>query len=537
MKISTRLLILVGGLTVAMVLMALLGLYGIDRSNSSLQTVYEYRTTPAVQLGQIQTLTTANRMHVAQALANPTPETISVSLQSVQANRTEIATLWSAFAQLPHDAEETRMAQDFARDLAAFETQGLVPALKALQENDITEAQSALVDKMTPLATQMKKGMDALLQRQVDGAKTQYQEASTRFAWIRTASLLSIVVGTALALGLGLAMQKAIVGQLGGEPAEANAIAERVGAGDLAVPLSQSSKDSNSLLARLHAMQRRLAAVVQQVRHAAQGVANASAEIAQGNQNLSQRTEQQSSALQQTASSMEELGAAIHGNAQRATQAYQLAQSATGVAQRCGDAVTQVVHTMKDIDASSHRIADIISVIDGIAFQTNILALNAAVEAARAGDQGRGFAVVASEVRALVGRSAQAAKETKDLIGHSVGRVQTGNAQVGAAGSAMKEVLDVIGQLQRIMGEISAASMEQSTGIGEVNSAISLVDQGTQQNAALVEEMAAAASGLRQQSEELLQSVLQFKLPHPTEPSVATASLVNGATALRAIAR
>lgn len=537
MKISTRLLILVGALTIAMVSIGLLGLFGINRSNTSLQAVYETRTTPAVQLGRIQALTTANRLYVAQALANPTPDTITSSIQSVQKNRAEIEKLWSAFSGAPHDADEAQIAQNFAKEYAAFESNGLTPALKALQDNDITEAQSSMVEKMTPAAARMSKEMDALLQRQVEGARQEYEVASARFGWIRTASVLSMVVGISLAAGLGLSMLKAIIGQLGGEPAEANAIAERVGEGDLAVAVLSTANSSHSLMARMHTMKTRLADVVRHVRHAAEGVANASAEIAQGNQNLSQRTEQQSNALQKTASSMDELGTAIQSNAQRATQAFQLAQNATGVAGRCGEAVTQVVHAMRGIDESSNRISDIITVIDGIAFQTNILALNAAVEAARAGEQGRGFAVVASEVRTLAGRSAQAAKEIKSLINHSVERVQAGNTHVDVAGSAMTDVAEVISQLQRVLGEISMASTEQSTGVGEVRSAINLMDQTTQRNAALVEEMAAAAVSLRSQSDELLQSVMQFKLPDSSATRNPTVALAHDATALRAIER
>jgi methyl-accepting chemotaxis protein len=241
-------------------------------------------------------------------------------------------------------------------------------------------------------------------------------------------------------------------------------------------------------------------------------VATASAEIAQGNHDLSARTESQASALQQTAASMEQLGVTVRQNADHAKLANQLAQTASLAAVQGGEVVAKVVETMKGINHSSKRIADIISVIDGIAFQTNILALNAAVEAARAGEQGRGFAVVASEVRSLAGRSAEAAKEIKTLIQDSVGRVDQGTRLVDQAGTTMNEVVDSIRRVTDIMGDISAASSEQSLGVSQVGDAVINLDQATQQNAALVEEMAAAASSLRAQAQDLVQTVSFFKL-------------------------
>jgi methyl-accepting chemotaxis protein len=252
-------------------------------------------------------------------------------------------------------------------------------------------------------------------------------------------------------------------------------------------------------------------------------VASASAEIATGNTDLSSRTESQASSLEKTSSAMGHLNSAVRQNAESARQANQLAMSASQVAIQGGEVVGQVVSTMKDINDSSHKISEIISVIDGIAFQTNILALNAAVEAARAGDQGRGFAVVASEVRSLAGRSAEAAKEIKNLINASVERVEVGTDLVDKAGVTMTEVVSSIRRVTDIMGEISAASEEQASGVAEVGTAISQMDQATQQNSALVEEMAAAAGGLKQQSSELVESVAVFKLEAGDQVSLRTA--------------
>jgi methyl-accepting chemotaxis protein len=268
------------------------------------------------------------------------------------------------------------------------------------------------------------------------------------------------------------------------------------------------------MLAAMSRMQSSFSAIVRGVQANAEQVATASAQIAQGNNDLSGRTEQQASALEETAASMEELSATVRQNADNAKQANQLAQSASTVAVLGGDVVAQVVDTMKGINESSKKIADIISVIDGIAFQTNILALNAAVEAARAGEQGRGFAVVASEVRSLAGRSADAAKEIKSLIITSVERVEHGTTLVDKAGATMSEVVSSIKRVTDIMGEIRAASVEQSSGVAQVGEAVTQMDHATQQNAALVEESAAAAESLKGQAQQLVQAVAVFKLPH-----------------------
>jgi methyl-accepting chemotaxis protein len=289
--------------------------------------------------------------------------------------------------------------------------------------------------------------------------------------------------------------------------------ANKVAAGDLTSQLvSKGTDEAAQLIVALNQMNGSLAKVVSHVRQGSESVATASAEIAQGNNDLSARTEQQASALEETAASMEELASAVQQNADSARQANQLAMNATNVAVQGGEVVGQVVETMKGINDSSRKIADIISVIDGIAFQTNILALNAAVEAARAGEQGRGFAVVASEVRSLAGRSADAAKEIKNLINASVERVEQGTALVDRAGATMTEVVTSIKRVTDIMAEISSASHEQASGVAQVGEAVTQMDQVTQQNAALVEEMAAAASSLKSQANELVQSVAVFKL-------------------------
>ncbi len=296
-------------------------------------------------------------------------------------------------------------------------------------------------------------------------------------------------------------------------------ITRTIARGDLTETIdSRGSNEAAMMLSAVREMQSSLVEVVSRVRSSSDGVATASSEIAQGNQDLSARTEQQASALQETAASMEELSSTVKQNADSARQADQLAKTASSAALIGGEVVGQVVETMKGINESSRKIADIIGVIDGIAFQTNILALNAAVEAARAGEQGRGFAVVAGEVRSLAGRSAQAAKEIKDLIGVSVERVARGTSLVDQAGSTMSEVVKSIQNVTNIMVEISAASSEQAASVAQVNHAIVQMDNSTQQNAALVEQMAAASSSLNSLVSDQVQAVAVFKLPSAQHP-------------------
>jgi methyl-accepting chemotaxis protein len=355
------------------------------------------------------------------------------------------------------------------------------------------------------------------------------EEAAAAAAELKVA----IWVTAGIAMLAGFLMAFWIIRSITRPISRAVEVSRAVASGDLSLQFEASGQNETAqLLSALKDMQTSLTTVVAGVRQNAEGVATASAEIAQGNQDLSQRTEEQASSLEQTAASMEELGATVRQNADNAVQANQLARSASEVAIKGGEVVGHVVQTMKSINDSSRKIADIISVIDGIAFQTNILALNAAVEAARAGEQGRGFAVVASEVRNLAQRSAEAAKEIKSLITASVERVEQGSALVDQAGATMTETVTSIKRVTDIMAEISSASTEQSAGISQVGEAVGQMDQVTQQNAALVEESAAAAESLKIQAQALVRAVSVFKLStaehgHPTRvaersPAAAT---------------
>ena len=345
-----------------------------------------------------------------------------------------------------------------------------------------------------------------LLDQRTRGAITQSEASANQWQLFR-------LIGGSFMLAVYFVLFYVVFSKIIVSIRQAVAVTEAVAEGDLTQHIEVQGHDEVAQLLRsLRSMQTHLSNVVSVVRQGSESVSTASAEIAQGNHDLSARTESQASALEETAASMEELSSTVKQNADNARQADQLAQSASSVAVQGGEVVSQVVHTMKGISDSSKKIADIINVIDGIAFQTNILALNAAVEAARAGEQGRGFAVVASEVRSLAGRSADAAKEIKALITESVNRVDQGTGLVDQAGNTMNEVVSSIRRVTDIMGEISAASSEQSSGVSQVGDAVTQMDQATQQNAALVEQMAAAASSLRSQAQDLVTAVAVFKL-------------------------
>ncbi len=370
-------------------------------------------------------------------------------------------------------------------------------------EGAVASMQTSLANLQAALATsrkQAQEGFDNGLLHATEGVS----RGVVVTIGIGVLTVLGLFIGSWLVIG-------SVWRQLGGEPEYARKVMQCMAAGDLSQDITVAPGASNSLLAAVQEMAQGLERIVSEVRGGTESITTASQEIAMGNHDLSVRTEKQAGSLEQTASSIRLLTEAVHQSADAARQANQLAGSAAEVARRGGDVVGQVVQTMNDINTSSKRIADIISVIDGIAFQTNILALNAAVEAARAGEQGRGFAVVAGEVRSLAQRSADAAKEIKSLIGASVERVESGSRLVAAAGSTMDEIVASVQRVTDIIGEITAASGEQSAGISQVNSSVTQIDQMTQQNAALVEEAAAAASSLEQQAKGLQQAVATFR--------------------------
>jgi methyl-accepting chemotaxis protein len=373
----------------------------------------------------------------------------------------------------------------------------------------IDEARQIASSSSATAITQLTETLNKLVKINVDGGDQASDQASATFQQARIISIVLLAANIAGGMLLALWVARVVARPL----REAVSLARDVADGDLTRSIEVSSAcETGQLLQALKDMTHNLQRLVAQVRTGTDTIATASSEIASGNQDLSSRTEQQASSLEETASSMEELTSTVKQNADNARQANQLAASASAVAVRGGDVVGQVVGTMASINDSSHKIVDIISVIDGIAFQTNILALNAAVEAARAGEQGRGFAVVAGEVRNLAHRSSAAAKDIKALINDSVEKVENGSRLVGEAGTTMEEIVASINRVTDIMSEITAASVEQSHGIEQVNVAITQMDQVTQQNAALVEEAAAAAESMQEQAARLSEVVAVFKL-------------------------
>lgn len=488
---------------------AVVGVLGISKTAENTEVLFKNSLVPIEELGKVQYLATRNRILVMDMLLNPSPQNISKRAAEIDKNSGLIDKNWQAFKQTELTEEEQTIVREFEPALAAYRARGLTVAKDAIVKGDLNGGAAAYRDGVSPLAPPVFDKLDQLMNLQVTLGKKQFEAATATKSSVTRLTILVALLAAILSAALAWWTTRSITSPL----SNASDFARRIADGDLTADLKASGRDEVAqLLQALAHMKSSLEAVVTNVRHGSESVATASAQIAQGNNDLSARTEQQASALQQTAASAEQLGSTVKQNADNAQQANQLARAASEIAAQGGVVVNQVVETMKGINESSKRIADIIGVIDGIAFQTNILALNAAVEAARAGEQGRGFAVVAAEVRSLAGRSADAAKEIKALIGTSVGRVDEGSELVDQAGETIAQVVQAIQRVTDVVAEISAASSEQSNGVSQVGDAVTQMDQATQQNAALVEEMAAAASSLRGQAQELVNVVSAFRL-------------------------
>ncbi len=516
-----RLLGLLAALCTLVLLVGGLGLFGLQQSNNGLRSVYYDRVVPLKQLKIVSDMYAVNVVDAAHKVRDGgmTPEQ---GLRSIADARKLIEQNWQDYLSTTLVPEEEKLVAEFKplKTKADAANEALEKLVRAADMPGLTSyAAKELYVAMDPLQDVLAR----LIQVQLDTAQAEYTSAEARYKSILALTIAAIVAGLLLAILVGGSMTRQISRSLAQAVDTTNAIAK----GDLSISIQPVGKDEIAhLMGGLKVMRGSLSNVVAGVRSHSEGVAAASTEIASGNNDLSMRTEHQASALEETAASMEELSSTVKLNADNARQANQLAVSASNVAVQGGNVVAEVVQTMKGINESSKKIADIIGVIDGIAFQTNILALNAAVEAARAGEQGRGFAVVASEVRSLAGRSAEAAKEIRSLILASVARVEQGSQLVDKAGTTMTDVVKSIRRVTDIMGEISSASSEQSTGVSQIGEAVTQMDQVTQQNAALVEEMAAAASSLSQQARALVESVAVFKLdPEDTHAAITTGAL------------
>ena len=494
-----------------------LGVFHMSRISAATKSLYtqEVSALKGVQEANIH-LIYASRAQMTLLAASTLGERnagtkgIQTSLQGLDARMADVKPL------LAVTPEGLALYQQYESKLPGFKQQMTsFVALLVKQPLDATQYDSRVTDDSATLVKE-SRAIEEVLERMVghsdQQAKSSMESAENIYTASRLMMLTLVLAGIVASVGLGVVMARLLQRQIGGEPGYATEVVNRVAAGDLTVHVDIRKGDTHSLLYAISQMQHELVRIIDRIRQSTATIATASSQIAAGNQDLSSRTEEQASSLEQTAASMEELTSTVKQNADNARQANQLAVSASSVAVRGGSAVSQVVDTMSAINASSKKIVDIISVIDGIAFQTNILALNAAVEAARAGEQGRGFAVVAAEVRNLAQRSAAAAKEIKTLIDDSVSKVGEGSQQVAQAGRTMDEIVDSVRRVTDIMAEITAASQEQNQGIEQINQAITQMDQVTQQNAALVEEAAAAAQSLQEQAAGLSQVVSVFRL-------------------------
>jgi methyl-accepting chemotaxis protein len=714
LTIKTRLIAVIGLLSVLLIVIGSYGLWGMSSSNEGLRTVYEDRT---VALGQLTTIVRNllnNRLAVTNGILEP--ENALKYADEMDGHIELVGKTWDEYTATYLTPEEKIIADKFAIDRKAFVVEGLRAAQSALRAHDTALAQQVVQTKIRPLYAPVREGINALIQLQLDVAKTEYNAATSRYATAKIVAISMILLGIFLGAWLGFMLVRGI----GRGLQSAIEVADKIAAGDLSSQITITSQDEIAkLLMAMQTMQSNLTKIVAEIKNivedaairgnfstkmcldgkagytkelsdllnslsnvsetglndvtrvatalangdlsqkitkdypgvfgltkngvnstvdalskiveeiknivedaalrgsfstkmdmngkagytktlsellnqlsdvtdtglrdvmrVAQALANAdltqtitkdypglfgqtsagvnatvdnlkklvdeikvsvdsigtaSKEIASGNTDLSQRTEEQASSLEETAASMEELTSTVRQNADNAKQANQLAHSASAVAEKGGAVVQQVVGTMSSINESSRKIVDIISVIDGIAFQTNILALNAAVEAARAGEQGRGFAVVAAEVRNLAQRSAAAAKEIKTLIGDSVEKVEVGTRLVDDAGKTMEEIVNAVKRVTDIMAEISAASAEQSQGIEQVNTAITQMDEVTQQNAALVEEAAAAAESLEEEAQNLTRSVRVFKLAEGQQTQMLAAPVASRVVAKPAV--
>ncbi|MGA3982218.1 methyl-accepting chemotaxis protein [Ralstonia nicotianae] len=533
-------LVLLGAL---LAIIGTIGVIGMRASDANIREIYSNQLASTSLVSKAQLNAAVIRTTLDRAVFHIDAADVPAVIDKAAAYRAKSEDAWKQYKGLPMSADEARLAADVDAKRTTLFRDGIEPLVTALRAHDAAAVDKAVMTVIPPMFVALSAAVDALDRNQAEQAKAAYEGAVTRsqnFLWlIIGAIVVGILSAVACAFGLDRAISVPLSRMLGsfGE----------ISRGNLTEQIVVTSQDEMGALTRgLQDMQRGLIRTIETMRGGSDSIASATKQIAAGNMDLSQRTEEQASSLEETASSMEELTSIVKQNADNARQASTLAVNASDIAVKGGEVVGRVVETMAGINDSSKKIADIIGVIEGIAFQTNILALNAAVEAARAGEQGRGFAVVAGEVRSLAQRSAGAAKEIKELISDSVGRVENGTTLVAEAGTVIDEVVVAVKRVTDIMGEISAASDEQSSGIEQVNQAVNQMDEVTQQNAALVEEAAAAAQSLEEQARLLRETVASFRLPQgggevraaaPAVRAVAAAKPAAAATVARPAVR
>jgi len=509
-NIGTRLTVLTATLLVLLSLVGLMGVRALSGADQGLRAMYEKHTVSLVLLGEALGEVHHARSLVVSGMGAENSEASEQYYKGVKPAHDKVAQLWSAYQARLASADSSVQQQAQAVDAAwkAYAASG-DKVISLAKSGDFEAASTHMRTESAKKFEAVREAVLVSMTQEREDAKKSFEGTTAVNATAKTGMMLGLALGLVLGVGLSYVIVSSIKTPL----KRSVRIAERVAEGDLCQNIVVNSRDElGQLLSALATMQQRLRDCVGEVRRTADSISTASAEIATGTLDLSQRTEKTASSLQATSSSMTQFSGTLTQSADAARQANQLASSAAEVAARGGTVVAEVVATMGEINQSSRRITDIIGVIDGIAFQTNILALNAAVEAARAGEQGRGFAVVASEVRSLAGRSAEAAKEIKRLISASAEKVEGGSRLAANAGETMNEIMGSVHRVSDIIGEITAASAEQSQGVGQMSSSVAHLDHMTQQNAALVEQSAAAAESLKDQAAKLVKVVSVFKL-------------------------
>jgi methyl-accepting chemotaxis protein-1 (serine sensor receptor) len=528
--IKMRLIGTMAFMAILLIVGGVMGITGVSTTNDVLREVYSNQLVSSIEINDSVVQLLRARTALDRVVISSDSSSAAATIERAEGFQKVSEEAWKTYLALPATDEEAKLSRDVTSKREAYLRDGAGALISALRAGQSEQAAQVVTQKMVPLFSALEKSAKALTDYQAKSAGTAYDDSQSRYRLFRLAAIAGVVFGLVAVAMSAFFLVRAIMQPL----QEALAHFGNIASGDLTSRIEVKSRNEmGRLMTGLQQMQKGLTDTVVNVRQSSGSIASAATQIAAGNLDLSSRTEEQASSLEETASSMEELTATVKQNADNAKQANQLATSASNVALKGGEVVAKVVETMVGIHESSTKIVDIISVIDGIAFQTNILALNAAVEAARAGEQGRGFAVVATEVRSLAQRSANAAKEIKALIGDSVAKVNAGTALVEQAGTTIAEVVQSVKRVTDIVNEIAAASQEQSTGIEQVNQAIGQMDQVTQQNAALVEEASAAAEALEGQAKHLSQVVSVFKVDE-LQSAALTPSRAVGTAVLKA---